>query len=562
MDFVTNSPEILTITRKLTPDEVFVLGSLLTSKTEIVNLSLREELLPDTGAQLGSAISDSSISALALENVNVSTMKSASELISALAASANPALKQLSVSNHATLESAIGYRHMGIFSVFRLLMGEDDIRATRRFFARICQLRTLVSLEIRRIGCFNFDTEAFVAALKTLPLLTDLTIHEAFFRVARPFGDLVALGNIRKLDLNTNTIDDSGVSAMVNAILSSEKHRSSRCELQTLKLGANRLGPEGAKKVIELAKRSPRLRTLDLSLNLICNIFGELGTPLLSLEEIDVSLCMLPGSDFEYIARILPVLSVLRIGMNTIGDAGAQTIAQFILSSGRRTLTELSMGRCAVTEVGALALSTALAKAYRLHTINMSRNQINPKGAITILDALATASTVPLDKICLGGCDIGDSGASAAGRLTERRGCKHVILKGNLIQFRGTKAIADSVMNSACVVQDLDLSENPLGDGGVKYLLDKTVLIPLPLRKQPPPPQSRGVRELNIVKTGMGVGGAMAVKQVVEGHGAIRQLYVSKSTGNRKADGIINDVALWERGLKSAAAGAAILTLL
>ncbi len=45
----------------------------------------------------------------------------------------------------------------------------------------------------------------------------------------------------------------------------------------------------------------------------------------------------------------------------------------------------------------------------------------------------------------------------------------------NKFRVAGVKAIADSVVASACVIEELDLECNPIGDEGVKYLLDKFI---------------------------------------------------------------------------------------
>ncbi len=554
--FVTNSSEILTITHKLSPAEVFVLCSLLTSQAEIPRLTLRERLPPDTCAQLGSAISASStIYALTLEKADAFGTTSASELFRKLAAAS---LEQLSISDLPLYGNKCGYDPFGKLPALRSLTIQSGLeyRCTLpQLVAWTGQLRVLESLDIDRISLTDSGAGMLVVALKSLPMLVDLSIRKANLKVGRPIGDLVALGKLRKLDLNGNLIGNSGVSEMVDAILPPEKH-SARCKLQTLRLSANEIDRDGARKLTELIRRSPHLRTLDLSDNYLYEIFCPLSEAVLLLEEVDVSDCHLCLYDIVSMMRAtsLPALRILRINGNSMGKSEAQAIALFITSSGFRTLTELSLRCC--FDVSPKALANAFAEAYRLHTIDMANNRISTEDVAGILDGLAIAYMTPMDTICFKGCHIEDLGAEAAGRLIARRGCKHLILDINWIHVTGAKAIADSVAISACVIQDLDLSNNPIGDAGVKYLLDKIVSISLPLQKQQ---QSRHVRELRIADIRMGVEGALAIKRVMEAHDAIRQLSVSRRTGDKQADNIIKGM---ERGSKSAAAGATILTLL
>ncbi len=148
-----------------------------------------------------------------------------------------------------------------------------------------------------------------------------------------------------------------------------------------------------------------------------------------------------------------------------------------------------------------------------------------------------------MNKISLRGCCIGDAGAKAVGRLIARRGCRSVKLDANSIHAPGAKAIADSIAVSACTVQDLDLSENVPGPEGVKYLLDKMMFI----HQKQPSPRNRGVRELGIVNTRMGMEGAMAVKRAVEAHNVLDHLRAGEHSADEKADKILKGVKTWER---------------
>ncbi|MDR3572322.1 MAG: hypothetical protein P4L50_00535 [Anaerolineaceae bacterium] len=234
-----------------------------------------------------------------------------------------------------------------------------------------------------------------------------------------------------------------------------------------------------------------------------------------------------------------PVLRVLVISNNNFKDLGASAIARFIITSGGRTLTDLQMEDNNITEAGALELASAFTKAYAMRVICMTSNIIGPRGSAAIMDALATASTAPMDTIRFVHCQVQDKGVEAAGRLIARRGCRFVYLNANMIRVAGVKAIANYLATSACIIQHLNLSVNPLYGEGVKYLLDKMILI----RQQQ---QSKVVCELDITDVHMEMEGTMAVKRAVEAHDVLNKLHVNKYNDYKEADKILERMRTWD----------------
>ncbi len=551
--FVTNSREILTISRKLSPDEASVLCSLLVSGSEIEHLAIQEELPPGAGTQLGLAIATTArtIRTLSLGRIysNFCECKPAPELFRMLTSANSATLEQIAIYD-LSINDWCEHNSFGQFVALRSLVihtGKDCDRSLPSIIASISRLRALESLRIEGISFTPADIETLVTILKDLPLIVELGICYAQLgaQTGRTIGNLVALGRIRKLDLTKNVMKCEEIAAMVDAILGSSR----RCELQELILYDNDFNLVGERKLVDLASHSPRLRVLDLHRNLIPGAFLCVAATR-SLEELNVSNCLLMLDEVESMLLdtpgAFPALRVLLMNDNWLDDACAGTIAKFIAVSGGRTLTKLGVKDNHITETGALELARAFEKAYAMRTINLSSNEIRPHGATAVMDALATASTEPMDKIRFSNCYIGDAGAEAAGRLIARRGCKSVILYTNAINAAGAKAIADSVAESVCVVQNLDLSANPLGPEGVKYLLDKMRFI----HQKQSSPRNRGVRELGIVSIRMEVEGAMAVKRAVEAHDILDRLRASEHSADTEADEILKGVRTWERNSK------------
>ncbi len=552
--FVTNSKQVLEIDWDLTPDEVSVLCVLLlTSEVSISRLVLRKELPSGIAAQLGSAIKClGTIHTMSLGSCGEFECTEAPELFRSVLAAASPALEQLSI-NHLIIPRKWLIIARDAFSQFTALRSLTI--ATSRdcdiplLVASIGKLRALESLHISEVGVGDLNVGMLTATLgENLPQLVELDIRSGGFgeKAGRPIGGLVALGRLQKLVLKYNQINDAGVSAMVDAILDLSK--SHRCELQQLGLRANDIGPAGGIKLAELIAHSPRLRILDLLYNDLdetaaAALFKSLQLRSHSLEEFNVDCCNLDPRGVLLLLdtlREFPELRVIKAGWNVNGDVCAHALAQFLLSYGGRRLIKLQMMCIGITESGALELAEALAKAYTLREINISGSPLRPRGAAAIFDALAIASAIPMDAIHFGNCGIGDDGASAVGRFILHRGSRNVYLFGNKIHATGAKAIMDSAaISTTCVIDFLSLSHNPIGDEGVKCILNKMMQS-----------QRRLVHKLDIEGIKLGVGAATAVKLAVEKYGILYCICASKYGVDVEADGILEGVKKWERDLR------------
>ncbi|MDR3572367.1 MAG: hypothetical protein P4L50_00760 [Anaerolineaceae bacterium] len=166
----------------------------------------------------------------------------------------------------------------------------------------------------------------------------------------------------------------------------------------------------------------------------------------------------------------------------------------------------------------------------------MSKNPFGPCGTATLLDALATVSTEPMDAIDFSECYAGDHGAEAVGRLIMRRGVRYVGLNYNRIKIRGAKAIADSIGSSAVMISRMILCDNTIGDEGITYLMNQIA------RKH------ESVRSLGVDLYDVGVKGAMAIKQAMEVQGAMMKLEYFGGVGDTNAKAILDEVEKANRG--------------
>ncbi len=538
--FVTNTVQGLRLGWSLTPREVSVLCSLLTSGAQISHLTLRRELPHGAAAQVGSAIDRAAITALTLGDRRDPENKPTPELLRVLAVCDNAALEQISIF---CLHVSDGCMREP-FGKFAALRGLNDKSAApvhdaepimasggprcrvTLLVAGIGRLKALESLYIAGVGISDADVEALVAAVRDLPLVTDLGISSAYIGTA------------------------------VAAAISAPQPPHTRCELQDLNLGSNAIGPTGGEKLADsIISSSPRLRTLNLFGNPVGPVAAlALGIALRrsanSLQELDVAACGLGSHGVVSLMsglRGFPALRVLMIGWNCEHSLDARPVSRILLCPG---LEKLGMQMNNITEAAALELAQGFVHAYKLRSLYVSKNPIGPQGASAILGAVAKASaTMSMDTIQFADCGIGDEGALATGKLIEHRGCRCVGLSGNAIHAVGVKAIANSIADSAAAgVEELELARNPVGDEGVRYLLDKITA------------QGGTVRRVDVRETKRGVEAAMAVKRAAEVQdGMLTTLLVTRHSGNKKADKILGEIEKWERDSKPS--GTAILEL-
>ncbi len=530
---VNNHKNIFRVDRNFTPAEVSVLASLLDSGAEIEYLTFYCDLLARTVAELGSAIrrsgwvNDLNLCIWGVENGPMPTP----ELVRLVAAAPIMALEQLKIRNLTIDEGRTTQMCDSLAASPRLrsLTIENCKLSAPPFARQIYSFRTLESLEISRGDFRPEDIEMILVGMRDLPAVADLTLKDVEVGAGgwRELGGLLCRIS-RRLNLTNTHLGDRGISAIADVVIASGRKK---LRLQELRLSGNNFRlTVGVQKLAGLVARSPYLRRLSLWWNRIiggpADIVGRCAN---SLEVLDISECGLsPQETALLLARDCHALTVLNMDHNRVGDVGAGAVAQFILQyHGGCKLRDLCMDENGIGEAGALELAKGLDKAYAIRSISMGGNPLGPRGASAVLSALATVSVEPMDTINFRRCKAGDDGASAAGKIITHRGCRCLFLTENNIHVGGAKAIADSVKVSASVIESLHLLDNPLGDEGVKYLLCGIMQ------------RDRFVRELGIDLSGIGVEGAMAVKQVTKTACALRDLTCGGMVQDKEAKKIL-----------------------
>ncbi len=348
-------------------------------------------------------------------------------------------------------------------------------------YGSVCKLAKgitmLTSLESVTINTIDMGIDVdmvneFAEALGKLPKLSGVMLEHV-----DDCSLLVKLGlnRIRRLGIS---MCDGGMLALLSGFTS---HRV--CALEEMQLRDNKMCPEESKELAQVILRVPHLTRLDISNNPKLGTCSTIGSAIkrscsTSLTQLKMRNCKV-GRE-ELVAMLGPMrgmfaLTHLDLASNAAGDVGAKAVAELMLDSAAASLQELNMSYNDISEEGAASLAVGLAKATSIVSIALNDNNIGPKGATLVLDALTSQpQPKPLELISLRACGIGYQGAAAVARLISKRGCGNVDLTDNGIGAGGIRQIAGSLHDSS-IIMDLALSYNPCGKKGAKCIAGEIV---------------------------------------------------------------------------------------
>jgi hypothetical protein len=259
-----------------------------------------------------------------------------------------------------------------------------------------------------------------------------------------PLASLLTAGRVHDLALERAALFPADVAELVDLVL----HHScaSEPEREASSLSAAREGPHRASSA---ARAHTPLRVLRLRLNSV----GDAGAASL--------------------ARLAPQLTRLQLGFNDISDVGATALALALTSSEERpsTLRELDLRHCAVGAAGAAALARAVCCATQpggapLTRLVLLHNRIGAEGAASLAAALRRGCA--LTHLELGHNGLGRRGVAALAR--SGLGRLHTLgLAHNSCCAVGARELARALVHNSSLTR-LDVGRNALGDEGVREL--------------------------------------------------------------------------------------------
>ncbi|XDV28534.1 hypothetical protein PO909_031816 [Leuciscus waleckii] len=308
--------------------------------------------------------------------------------------------------------------------------------------------------------------------------------------------------SLKELDISNNNLQDSGVKKLQNGL------ENTNCTLEKLRLSNCSITEEGYKALASALRSNPsHLIELDLT----GNDPGQSGVKELDdlLQDQNCELKTLrflgPATDeaCQYVRGIVGknplLLRELNLSERELGDTGVNQIAA-LLQDKHCKLNTLILSDCSITEEGYKALASALrSNPSHLIELDLTGNDPGQSGVKELSDLLQDQKcqlktlrflSHDADKACqyvrgivgknplllrelnLSGRELGDTRVNQIAALLQDKHCKlnTLMLNNNSITAEGCAALTSAFNSNPSNLIELDLSENKLGNSGIKKI--------------------------------------------------------------------------------------------
>ncbi|MCI4395273.1 hypothetical protein PGIGA_G00178430 [Pangasianodon gigas] len=310
--------------------------------------------------------------------------------------------------------------------------------------------------------------------------------------------------HLRDLDLSENNLGDSGVKCLSGVL------ENPHCKLEILWLRGCGVSDEGCAALTSALRSNPsHLRELNLCQNKLgesCGtcLYALLENPHCKLEILRLRGCGVSDEGCAALASALRSnpshLRELNLCQNKLGES-CGTCFYALLENPDCKLEILRLRGCGVSDEGCAALTSALrSNPSHLRELNLCQNKLG-ESCGTCLYALLENPDCKLEILRLRGCGVSDEGCAALTSalrsnpshlreldlcqnklgescgtclyaLLENPHCKLEILRlrGCGVSDEGCASLTSALRSNPSHLRDLELSENNLGDSGVKCL--------------------------------------------------------------------------------------------
>ncbi|XP_067882390.1 NACHT, LRR and PYD domains-containing protein 3-like isoform X2 [Heterodontus francisci] len=307
------------------------------------------------------------------------------------------------------------------------------------------------------------------------------------------------LHKFQELRLDSNNLGDSGVKLLSEAL------RNPDCKIQDLGLGGNNLTDSCIEDLASALSTNRSLTDLDLSDNNLGDSGVKLRSEALRNTDCKIQKLWLGGNNLsdsciEDLASALSTnrsLTDLDLSGNNLGDSGVKLLSEALKNPDCK-IQELWLVGNNLTTSCIDDLASALSTNRSLTDLNLNYNELGDSGVKLLSEALRNPDC-KIQKLWLVGNNLTDSCIEdLASTLSTNRSLTDLDLSYNKLGDSGVKLLSEALRNPDCKIQklelennnltascievlasavstnrsltDLDLSDNKLGDSGVKQL--------------------------------------------------------------------------------------------
>ncbi|XP_058260314.1 NACHT, LRR and PYD domains-containing protein 12-like isoform X3 [Hemibagrus wyckioides] len=367
-------------------------------------------------------------------------------------------------------------------------------------------------------GVSDKDCTALTSALRSNPShLRDLDLSENNLGDSGMKSLSALLENplckLETLRLRGCGVSDEGCAALTSALRSNPSH------LRELDLFGNNLGDSGVKSLSALLENPLcKLETLRIRCDTIQEktsvaLASVLNSETSNLKELHLTVYALELSRNDLgalgVREMHLTVDTLELYGNKLGDSGVETLCA-VLENPQSKVEKVRLYSCRVSDEGCAALTSALrSNPSHLRELNLSGNNLGDSGVKSLsallenphckletlrlydcgvsvegcaaLTSALRSNPSHLRELNLDGNKIRDSGVKSLSALLENPLCKLETLRAKVenrinrlcgcgVSDEGCNALTSALRSNPSHLRDLNLSENKLGDSGVKSL--------------------------------------------------------------------------------------------
>ncbi|XP_044178924.1 NLR family CARD domain-containing protein 3-like [Acropora millepora] len=207
--------------------------------------------------------------------------------------------------------------------------------------------------------------------------------------------------------------------------------------------------------------------------------------------------------------RVNTSLTSLHLGLNSIGDEGANSLSEALRVN--TSLTSLDLDDNSIGKEGAYSLSEALRVNTSLTSLDLSKNSIGVEGASSLSQTLRVNTS--LTSLRLYWNSIGDDGASSLSEaLRVNTSLTSLDLHGNSIGDEGASSLSGALRVNTSLTS-LNLGQNSIGDEGASSVSEALRV-------------NTSLTSLNLSENSIGVEGGSSLSEALRVNTSLTSLYL------------------------------------